>query len=180
MDPWVVEVLWCYFIPFLSLPRLSQVPVPFDSYSPTSTKAIALHGEISSVVEKGGLELAPPSPGFYSRMFVILEASGSWRRIIDLSILNKFIHQTKFKMETSQSVLGAIQRDDWMFSIDLKDAYIQVIIHQESRKCLCFVTFSKVFQFMVLCFSLSTTPQVFTRVMAPVSAILHRLGVWIL
>ena len=31
-----------------------------------------------------------------------------------------------------------------------------------------------------LCFSLSTAPQVFTRVMAPVLAILHRLGVRIL
>ena len=29
----------------------------------------------------------------------------------------------------------------------------------------------------MLCFGLSTAPQVFTRVMAPVSAILHRMGV---
>ena len=35
----------------------------------------------------------------------------------------------------------------------------------------------KVYQFRVLCFGLSTAPQVFTRVMAPVSAILHRMGV---
>ena len=34
----------------------------------------------------------------------------------------------------------------------------------------------KVYQF-ILCFGLSTAPQVFTRVMAPVSAILHRMGV---
>ena len=35
----------------------------------------------------------------------------------------------------------------------------------------------KVYRFKVLCFGLSTAPQVFTRVMAPVSAILHRMGV---
>ena len=35
----------------------------------------------------------------------------------------------------------------------------------------------KVYQFKVLCFGLSTAPQVFTRVMAPVSAMLHRMGV---
>ena len=35
----------------------------------------------------------------------------------------------------------------------------------------------KVYQFKVLCFGLSTAPQGFTRVMAPVSAILHRMGV---
>ena len=33
------------------------------------------------------------------------------------------------------------------------------------------------YQFKVLCFGLSTAPQVFTRDMAPVSAILHRMGV---
>ena len=35
----------------------------------------------------------------------------------------------------------------------------------------------KVSQFKVLCFGFSTAPQVFTRVMAPVSAILHRMRV---
>ena len=35
----------------------------------------------------------------------------------------------------------------------------------------------KPFQFRVLCFGLTTAPQVFTRIMAPVSAILHRHGV---
>ena len=67
-----------------------------------------------------------------------------------------------------------------MFSIDLKDAYLRVPVHLESRKYLRFIAFCKVFQFKVLCFGLSTAPQVFTRVMAPVSAILRLLGVRIL
>ena len=32
-------------------------------------------------------------------------------------------------------------------------------------------------QFRVLCFGLTTAPHVFTRLMAPISAILHRYGV---
>ena len=42
---------------------------------------------------------------------------------------------------------------------------------------LRFVVDGKTFQFRVLCFGLTTAPQVFTRIMAPVSAILHRHGV---
>ena len=64
-----------------------------------------------------------------------------------------------------------------MVSLDLKDAYLQVPMHPESRKFLRFMVGGKVYQFKVLCFGLSTAPQVFTRVMAPVSAILHRTGV---
>ena len=64
-----------------------------------------------------------------------------------------------------------------MVSIDLKDAYLQVPVHLDSRNYLRFVALNQVFQFKVLCFGLSTAPQVFTRVMAPVSAFLHRLGI---
>ena len=35
----------------------------------------------------------------------------------------------------------------------------------------------RIYQFTALCLGLSTAPQVFTRVMAPVSAILHSLGI---
>ena len=136
--PWLVEMLrsgYRYSIPFISPPPLSRVPVPFVSYSPSSTKGgwVALWGEISALIEKGAVELAPPSPGFYSHVFVVMKASGSWRPIINLNVLNKFFRQSRFKMETNQSVLSAIQGDDWMFSIDLKDAYLQVPVHPESR-----------------------------------------------
>ena len=49
--------------------------------------------------------------------------------------------------------------------------------HHDSRRYLRFVVDGKPFQFRVLCFGLTTAPQVFTRIMAPVSTILHRHGV---
>ena len=64
-----------------------------------------------------------------------------------------------------------------MISLDLQDAYLQVPVHHDSRRFLRFVLDGKPFQFRVLCFGLTTAPQVFTRIMAPVSAILHRHGV---
>ena len=64
-----------------------------------------------------------------------------------------------------------------MVSLDLKDAYFQVPIHPDSRKYLRFVAFGRVYQFKALCFGLSMAPQVFTRVMALVSAFLHRAGI---
>ena len=66
---------------------------------------------------------------------------------------------------------------DRMASIDLKEAYLQVPVHPASRHFLRFVFRDNVYQFKALCFGLSTAPQVFTRVMAPVSAILHSMGI---
>ena len=97
--------------------------------------------------------------------------------MIDLSLLNLRILKTSFKMETLQSVLLSVRPGDWMVSLGLKDAYLQVPMHPESRKFLRFVAFGKVYQFKVLCFGLSTAPQVFTRVMSPVSAFLHQAGI---
>ena len=102
------------------------------------------------------------------------ESLGAWRPVIDLSFLNLRIQQTSFKMETLQSVLLSVRPGDWMVSLDL-----QVPMHPESRKFLRFMVGGTVYQFKVLCFGLSTAPQVFTRVMAPVSGILHRMGVWL-
>ena len=64
-----------------------------------------------------------------------------------------------------------------MAFIDLRETYLQVPVHPKSRRSLRFVAHGRTYQFKALCFGLSSAPQVFTRVMAPVSAILHSLGV---
>ena len=174
---WWRFLRWGYKIPFRAAPSrprnpsLTHLTVPLPSGAkPWRRKC--------SLVKKGAVEFAPlPSPGFYSRLFVVMKASGSWRPVIDLSLLNLKVLKTSFKMETLQSVLLSVQRGDWMVSLDLKDAYFQVTVHPDSRKYLRFVAFGQVYQFKALCFGLSTAPQVSTRVMALVSAFLHRAGI---
>ena len=129
-------------------------------------------------ISKGVVELAPmPSPGFYSRLSVVWKTSGSWRPVIDLSHLNRFLAPSPFKMETIQSVLLSVRPGDWMVSIDLKKAYLQIPVHPDSRRYLRFVAFGRVYQFRALCFSLASAPQVLTRVKAPVLSILHSMGI---
>ena len=64
-----------------------------------------------------------------------------------------------------------------MASIDLMEAYLQLPVPPASRHFLRFMFRDTVYQFKALCFGLSTALQVFTRVMAPVSAILHSMGI---
>ena len=167
-----------YCLPFLSDPPLSNVPIPMPSYSPTSIKGAALEEVTLGRIAKSAVELAPlPSPGFYSHLFVVWKPSGSWRPVIDLSHLNCFVDVSPFQMETIQSVLLSVCQGDWMASIDLKEAYLQVKVPPASSHFLRFLFQDTVYQLKALCFGLSTAPQVFTRVMAPVSAILHSMGI---
>ena len=149
MDPWVVEVLrWGYKMPFRAAPKLFKKLIHYPSYSPSSIRGKALALEVLSLVKKGAVELAPlSSPGYYSRLFVVMKASGTWRSVIDLSLLNLKVFKTSVKMKTLHSVL------------------------------LRFIAIGQVYQFKDLCFGLFTAPQVFTRVMAPVSAFLHCAGI---
>ena len=167
-----------YRLSFLSVPPLSSEPIPMPLYSPNSIKGKALEEVTLSLVEKGVVELAPlPSPGYYSWLFMVWKISGSWWTVIDLLLLNFSGSKTPFKMETLASVLLSVRQGNWMISLDLKEAYLQVPIHPDSSKFLKFVAFNRVYQFRALCFVLSTAPQVFSRVMAPVSSILYGMGI---
>ena len=113
MDAWVVEALRVgYRIPFDHRPPLSERPLSLPAYSPQSIKGVALTQELQTLLRKGAVEPAPQSPGFYSRLFLVQKASGSWRPIIDLSTLNDFITSSHFYMETPQSVHPPRRLDD--------------------------------------------------------------------
>ena len=51
-----------------------------------------------------------------------------------------------------------------------------MLVHSASRKFLSFVFQDQTFQFKVICFGLTTTSQLFTKVMAPVLVFMHRQG----
>ena len=142
------------------------MPIPLPSYSPTSIRGLALSASVSDLRMKGATEPASSEPGFYSRLFVTPKVTAGWRPVIDLSRLNRFVRLSHFRMETSLSVLHSLCPEDWMISIDLQDGYLQVPVHPESRRYLRFCLGHQTFQFRVLCFGLSSTLQVFTRVVA--------------
>ena len=173
-ESWVLSVLRDgYRIPFKdSSPPLAHTKMSFLTYRAGSPQSLALHQEVEKMLSRDALEIVlDPGPGFYSHLFLVEKVTRGWRPVIDLSHPNEFVLQTPFQMETVASVLLSVREGDFLAFIDLKDAYIQIPIHQSSRKLLRFLSEGTVYQFKALCFGLSTAPQVFTRVFAAVSAI---------
>lgn len=182
-EDWTVKVLRLgYRLPFSPQPpALSNAPLYLRAYHQGSERHSFLSKEVASLQEKGAVEIVKsPSPGYYSRLFLVPKASGGWRPIIDLSPLNKSLQLTDFKMETVASVITAIRAGDFMASIDLQDAYFQIPVHPASRKFLRFMFEGDIFQFKCLCFGLATAPQVFTRVFQLVSEWAHRRSIRLL
>ena len=80
-------------------------------------------------------------------------------------------------METQGSVRSAIRSQEWAVSIDIRDAYLHVPMHQAVRKYLRFVVNKKVYQFACLPFGLATSPREFTKLLRPVVSLLRQQGV---
>ena len=122
---------------------------------------------------KGAIEPAPLTPGFYSRLFLVRKATGEWRPIIDLSSLNVFVHCPSFTMETPRSILRALQQGQSLTSLDLKDAYFHIGVDPADRRYLRFCHNGTAWQFTVLPFGLTTSTRVFTKLLKPVLAYAH-------
>ena len=80
------------------------------------------------------------------------------------------MEQVHFKMESLAMMRNLLRQDDWMASIDLKDAYLWVTIWEDCRKYLRFQWQGRTYEFQCLPLGLSSTPSVFTKLMKPVLA----------
>ena len=133
---------------------------------PTVHQGSRLNPGASKPSSEGGSRTSPSVSGFLQPSIPRPEGFGvvaPHHRSVDL---NDYITSSHFHMETPQSVLRSICPGDWMISLDLQDAYLQVPVHHDSRHYLRFVVAGKSYQFRVLCFGLTTAPQVFMRIMA--------------
>ena len=180
VDQWVLEVLRDgYQVPFKNnrLPPMTLAPQEYQSYQNSPEKFAILQQEVKEMVQKGAVEIVQPrEKAFYNRLFLVPKPDGKWRPVLDVSRLNKYVKKTKFTMETPQTVQQALRKGDWLISLDMKDAYFHIPVHPQSRKFLRFMFDGVIYQFKALCFGLSTAPQVFTRVLAPVGKIVHLAG----
>ena len=61
------------------------------TYPKGSLKWSSLNQSVQELRNKGAIEPAPLTTGFYSRLFLVTKATGEWRPIIDLSSLNVFV-----------------------------------------------------------------------------------------
>ena len=153
---------WSRFLGALRLAGRVSHPLPGFSSSLLSHPDIVsdIPGGISSItglvpggredVVQGWLENCPQSG---SRLLQSSfpggkgDGGGGWRPVIDLSHLNEFVLQTPFKMETVDFVLLSVREGDFLASIDLKDTYFQIPVHQSSRKLLRLLSEGTVYQF---------------------------------
>ncbi|CAG8776292.1 4627_t:CDS:2, partial [Gigaspora margarita] len=124
-------------------------------------------------------QISEQSPCFTSNILVIDKKDGKKRVVLNLRLINTFIKHTHFKMESINIVKNLIRRNDYMASIDIKDAFFHIPLHPSARKFFAFDFLGCRFCFKCLPFSLMSCPRIFTKILKPVIKELRSRGICI-
>lgn len=96
--------------------------------------------EVCKLPAKGAIKVvSPTSSQFLSRIFVVPKRDGLHRPVVNLRPLNQFMANIHFKMESLSIMRDLLRQQDWMVSIDLKDAYLSVAIWEVHQRYLRFM-----------------------------------------
>jgi len=105
------------------------------------------------------------------------------RPVIDLSRhVNKCVKVSHVKLDDLSLAEELISHGDYMASFDLANQFFHVRLHPADRKFFGFMLpgndgKEQYFQFNVMCYGYSPAVEVVTRLLRPVKAYLHKLGV---
>jgi len=174
-NTFIIKVITGYRLQLTSTPTQNNQPVS----TPSSTEELqTIQTEINTLLQKQAIVQVQPQPDqFVSKIFVVPKRTGGKRVIIDLRELNLFIKKIKFRMENHILIQEILNKNDYMTSIDLTDAYLMIPIHPEHRKYLCFQWQNIRYQYTCLPFGLTSAPRIFTKVLKIPMAYARRRGI---
>ena len=147
------EVPMCQFAPPLN-------------FSPAETEIIDT--EISKLLSKGVIVNTTREPNDYvSSIFTRTKKDGSYRMILNLKTFNEFLKFKHCKLESIEDALDLITEGCYFGSVDLKDAYYSIPIHENYQKYLKLFWKEEYYQYIVLPNGFSPAVRVFTKVLTP-------------
>jgi len=161
--------------------EFDETVVPFEVTPPNiqfpEQERVLLREALDILEGKGVIVKAEPDPEqFVSHIFPRLKKDGTCRVVLNLKLFNQAVDYYHVKMDSIQSVIEMLRPGCWMASIDLKDAYYSVPIHEEYRKYLRFFWEEQLYEFTCLPNGLSEAPRKFTKLLKVVFSHLREMG----
>ena len=151
-DTFVLSIISHGFI--ISLTKDFPGVIRQTTGAPRDRKALsAIQMQIADLISKNAVVQIDDSANLcLSPVFVIPKSTGDLRMILNLKQINLFIPVQHFRMETLNVILPQLSPQDWAVTIDLKDAYLHVPIHPDSRRLLGFSFLDRTYLYKVLPF----------------------------
>ena len=168
-DPEILQMVSGLHIEFNETP-LQMGGIPTNALL---NNQLVVDNEIESLIRKKVIKLDSKEQGdFISPIFLRPKKDGTFRKILNLKKLNKFVKYHHFKMDTIWTAINMMRPNCFMASIDLKDAYYSVPICQDHQKFLKFFWKGEYYKFLVFVNGLALCPRKFTKLLRPVYSFL--------
>ena len=133
--------------------------------------------EIRSLIDQNIIIEVPWSNSLVlSPIFLVEKSSGGHRLILNLKKFNASVPYLHFKMETFEHALTLVSPNIYMASLDIKNAYYSIPVHEDYQKYLSFQFEGRFYSFTCVPNGLSTGPFVFTRIMKPILSHMRQQG----
>ena len=99
-----------------------------------------------------------------SRPVIVKKSDGSYRFCIGYRDLNKVTEEDAYPMKNVDTILDKLRKAKYIFQIDLKQAFMQILVAEASRKYTAFGVQGKgLYQFKRMPFGLVNSPKTFVR-----------------
>ena len=177
-DPFVLScILGCKI-------NFNQTPIqttPSFQLKFNSLEKAALDEKISELLKDGVITKCTLEEGDYLNNVFLREKKGSngettkYRIILNMKSLNKqFVEKIKHKMDTLKTVLNLMERDCFMASIDLKNAFHTIPMDPEYTKFLKFQIDNITYKYLVLPMGFTDSPRLFCKILKPILGFLRK------
>lgn len=122
---------------------------------------------LNDMLKDGVIEPVEASE-WVSLVIITKKSDGKLRFCVDLHSLNQHVVTDTFPLPNTNELLLSLKSGKYFSELDLKSAYHQIKLHDESKDLTMFITMEGTFRFKRLPFGLSSTASVFQRVMSEV------------
>ena len=121
---------------------------------------------VEELLAKGVIRPTKCSSGeFMNRLFLVPKPDGTFRPILNVKKFNDSVKKEHFKMESIKDAMMLVTPNCYMMTLDLKDAFQAVPITPGQYKYFRFRVAGQHYEFVRMCFGLTTAPWTFTKVM---------------
>lgn len=147
--------------------KLSIDPSVKPVQQPLRRIPIALEQKVAAKLEEAiGLDIIGPVNGpsqWISPVVIVFKGNGEMRLCIDMRRANKGILRENYPLPTFESFMAKLRGANYFSRLDLKSAYHQIELHEDSREITTFITHKGLFRYKRLMFGVNSAPEIFQR-----------------
>ena len=125
--------------------------------------------ELTKLLDLGIIESVNASP-WISNLVIAKKKSGGLRVCVDLRAVNKAVVPDKYPLPTAEELTSQFYGSKIFSKLDLRQGYLQVPLHPDSRNLTAFVTHAGVFRYTRVPFGLCSAPSCFQKIMSTIFA----------